>query len=387
MIDFNVIQNSYNENIRQPKFKQAMLKEYFQYKILDIINNSKWSDSLVFLGGSNLRIVHNFRRFSDDLDFDIKGDYDENDHENMCRYVCNQLAKEGVEVEIDREKKNKKDHHIAYTRYINFPKMLKIQGIHNDPRKKIFVKLDAQAHNYGNFSYTPEDRIINRFGVFTSVKTTPIDVILSMKYCSILERAKGRDFYDVTELVNLTKPNDDYLTNRFKHGKLKEDYYGPIHLKERIIKKIEKMEIKDWEEKIKEIERYIFNPAESSKILHFENWIMDPSFLRTFGLEVTGDNTVYDHVLSHRKRLRLNHYNRKVEISFYPDSDSFIPTPQRADVRLSFRNVYGDQTGKPLTNYPEKIERKEGFNILNFELNPESKDPINIDVQFIKKAN
>lgn len=382
MIDFNVIQNSYNENIRQPKFKQAMLKEYFQYKILDIINNSKWSDSLVFLGGSNLRIVHNFRRFSDDLDFDIKGDYDENDHENMCRYVCNQLAKEGVEVEIDREKKNKKDHHIAYTRYINFPKMLKIQGIHNDPRKKIFVKLDAQAHNYGNFSYTPEDRIINRFGVFTSVKTTPIDVILSMKYCSILERAKGRDFYDVTELVNLTKPNDDYLTNRFKHGKLKEDYYGPIHLKERIIKKIEKMEIKDWEEKIKEIERYIFNPAESSKILHFENWIMDPSFLRTFGLEVTGDNTVYDHVLSHRKRLRLNHYNRKVEISFYPDSDSFIPTPQRADVRLSFRNVYGDQTGKPLTNYPEKIERKEGFNILNFELNPESKDPININVQF-----
>ncbi len=41
-----------------------------------------------------------FRRFSDDLDFDIKGDYDETDHEDMCRYVCNQLAKEGVEVEI-----------------------------------------------------------------------------------------------------------------------------------------------------------------------------------------------------------------------------------------------------------------------------------------------
>ncbi|MCH7657696.1 MAG: nucleotidyl transferase AbiEii/AbiGii toxin family protein [Bacteroidetes bacterium] len=382
MIDFNVIQNSYNENIRQPKFKQAMLKEYFQYKILDIINNSKWSDSLVFLGGSNLRIVHDFRRFSDDLDFDLKGDYDETDHENMCRYVCNQLAKEGIEVEIDHEKKIKKDHHRAYTRYINFSKMLKIQGIHNDPRKKIFVKLDAQAHNYGNFSYTPEDRIINRFGVFTSVKTTPIDVILSMKYCSILERAKGRDFYDVTELVNLTKPNDDYLINRFKHGKLKEDYYGPIHLKERIIKKIEKMEIKDWEEKTKEIERYIFNPAESSKILHFKNWIMDSSFLRTFGLEVTGDNTVYDHVLSHRKRLRLNHYNRKVEISFYPDSNSFIPTPQRADVRLSFRNVYGDQTGKPLTNYPEKIKLKKNFSIIGFELNPESKDPININVQF-----
>ncbi|MCK4344626.1 MAG: nucleotidyl transferase AbiEii/AbiGii toxin family protein [Bacteroidales bacterium] len=382
MINFNEIQNSYNEDLRQPKFKQAMLKEYFQYKILDIINNSEWSDNLVFLGGSNLRIVHNFRRFFDDLDFDIKGDYDKNDHEDMCQYVCNQLAKEGVEVEIDREKKIDKDHHTAYTRYINFPQMLKIQGIHNDSRKKFFVKLDAQSHHYGNFSYTPEDRIINRFEVFTSVKTTPIDVILSMKYCSILERAKGRDFYDITELVNLTKPNNNYLVNRFKHGKLKEEYYGPVHLKERIIEKIKKMETKDWEEKTNEIERYIFNPAESSKILHFKNWIMDLSFLRTFGLEVTGDNSVYDHVLSPTKRLRLNQYNRKVEISYYPDSNFFIPTPQRADVRLSFKNVYGDQIGKPLTDYPEKIERREGFNIINFELNPESKDPVNIDVQF-----
>ncbi len=145
----------------------------------------------------------------------------------------------------------------------------------------------------------------------------------------------------------MTKPNVDYLLNRFKYGKLKEEYYGPIHLKERIIEKIKKMKTKDWEEKTREIERYIFNTAESSKILHFKNWITDPSFLRTFDLEVTGDNTVYDHVLSPTKRLRLNHYNRKVEISYSPDSDSFIPTPQRADVRLFFKNVYGDQIGKP----------------------------------------
>jgi len=167
MINFSEIQKSYNEDLRQPKFKQAMLKEYFQYKILDIINNSQWSDNLVFLGGSNLRIVHDFRRFSNDLDFDLKGDYDRTDHEDMCQYVCNQLAKEGIEVEIDREKKIDKNHHTAYTGYINFPQMLKMQGIHNDPRKKFFVKLDAQAHNYGDFSYTPEDRIINRFEVFT----------------------------------------------------------------------------------------------------------------------------------------------------------------------------------------------------------------------------
>ncbi len=382
MIDFTVIRNSYNENIKQPKFKQAILKEYFQYKILDIINKSEWSDNLVFLGGTNLRIIHNFRRFSEDLDFDIKGDYGEIDHENMCRYVCDQLAKEGVEVEIDREKKVNKDHHRAYTGYINFPKMLKMQSIHNDPRKKFFVKLDAQAHNYGNFSYTPEDRIINRFGVFTSVKTTPVDVILSMKYCSILERAKGRDFYDVTELVNLTKPNINYLVNRFEHGKLKEKYYGPIHLKERIIKETDKMGPKVWEEKTKEIERYIFNPAESSKVLHFKKWIKDPSFLRSFGFEVTRDNSVYDHVLSPAKRLRLNCYNRKVDISCYPDSDFFITTPRRADVRLTFKNVQGDEIGKPITNYPEKIKLRENYSIIGFELNSESNDPINIDVKF-----
>jgi hypothetical protein len=54
-----------------------------------------------------------------------------------------------------------------------------------------------------------------------------------------------------------------------------------------------------------------------------------------------------------------------------------------ADVRLSFKNVFGDQIGKPLADYPEKIKLREGYNFLNFELNPECKDPINIDVQFV----
>ncbi len=40
MISFKEIQKSYSDGINQSKFHQAMLKEYFQFKMLEIIFNS-----------------------------------------------------------------------------------------------------------------------------------------------------------------------------------------------------------------------------------------------------------------------------------------------------------------------------------------------------------
>jgi predicted nucleotidyltransferase component of viral defense system len=47
-----------------------MIREYLQYKILEILFDSPYSTGFCFLGGTCLRIVHGNRRFSEDLDFD-----------------------------------------------------------------------------------------------------------------------------------------------------------------------------------------------------------------------------------------------------------------------------------------------------------------------------
>ena len=68
MININQIEQFYPENLRS--FKRNILREYLQYKILEIIFNSGTAPKLSFIGGTSLRIVHENTRFSEDLDFD-----------------------------------------------------------------------------------------------------------------------------------------------------------------------------------------------------------------------------------------------------------------------------------------------------------------------------
>ena len=68
MISLDQILTQYPEQLRL--FRESILKEYLQYKILKSIFDQKSSEKLVFLGGTALRIIHGSTRFSEDLDFD-----------------------------------------------------------------------------------------------------------------------------------------------------------------------------------------------------------------------------------------------------------------------------------------------------------------------------
>jgi len=57
MLNLKEIENAYPENLR--KFRRFILREYLQYKILEIVFVSEFSDKLCFMGGTCLRIVHN----------------------------------------------------------------------------------------------------------------------------------------------------------------------------------------------------------------------------------------------------------------------------------------------------------------------------------------
>lgn len=72
MLNLEEILQAYPESLRT--FKRFLLREYLQYKILEIVfGASKYANQLCFLGGTCLRIVHNTSRFSEDLDFDNFG--------------------------------------------------------------------------------------------------------------------------------------------------------------------------------------------------------------------------------------------------------------------------------------------------------------------------
>lgn len=64
--------------------------------------------------------------------------------------------------------------------------------------------------------------IINKFDVLAGIGVVPEDVLLSQKFCAILNRRRpmGRDFYDAMFLAGKTKPDFRYLKDKAGIGSM-----------------------------------------------------------------------------------------------------------------------------------------------------------------------
>ena len=64
--------------------------------------------------------------------------------------------------------------------------------------------------------YQPEVMLLNKFDVFTEIRVTPLNILLSQKIDTAVnwKRPKGRDFYDITFLFGRTKPDLEFLNQK-----------------------------------------------------------------------------------------------------------------------------------------------------------------------------
>lgn len=258
MLSLQSIEQYYPDN--QKPFKRNILREYLQYKILEIIFNSKYAEELTFLGGTALRIVYNNSRFSEDLDFD-NFTLTEEQFADLAQEVKKGLELQGYEVEIKNVFKG------AYRSYIRMPKVLFDNNISNLQEEKILIQIDTVPQA---FDYKKDRKIINKFDVFTQVFTTPIDILLSQKLYAAVNRprAKGRDFFDIVFLIPQTKPNYAYLLAKtgVKNG---------AELKKIILEKTSNF---DFNELAKDIEPFLINPDDSKKVKLFRDYVATVNF-------------------------------------------------------------------------------------------------------------
>lgn len=253
MISINQIEQYYPENLRG--FKRNILREYLQYKILEIIFNSRLAPKLSFLGGTALRIVHENNRFSEDLDFD-NFKLGEDDFLLLTKEIQTGLQREGYNVEIRNVLKR------AFHCYIKLPQVLFDNAVSDLKHEKILIQVDTEPHD---FTYSPDKVFLNKFDVFTQISVTPPDILLAQKIYALLnrKRAKGRDFYDVIFLLQKTKPNYDYL-------KQKTGLADSQVLKEKVLDHVKGLNLKEL---AKDVEPFLFQPSDSKKIILFSDYI------------------------------------------------------------------------------------------------------------------
>jgi len=202
MLDLELILKEFSPLEQQ--FKRNVLREYLQYKLLDIIYKSNYSSSLVFLGGTALRIVHGNTRFSEDLDFDNLG-MSEPDFIKLSDFIKYELELDGYEIEMKQVFKG------AYHCNIKFPDLLYREKLSPVKSEKILIQLDTEPQNY---EYEQEKFMLKKFAFFRFISVVPVSTLLSQKIAALLgrKRGKGRDYFDVTFLMSKTLPDFQYLS-------------------------------------------------------------------------------------------------------------------------------------------------------------------------------
>jgi len=239
----------------QQAFKGRILREYFQHKILNLVYQSKYSNQLIFLGGTALKIIYGNPRFSENLDFDNLG-ISQNDFNLLTNSIKKSLEKEGYKIETRNVFKG------AFRCYLKILEVLFELKLTEHKSEKILIQLDTAPHK---FSYIPEDYLLQKFEVYRWIKVVPIDIILSQKIATIMERkrTKGRDFFDIVFLYSKTKPNYQYLDSRL--GIKNKD-----QLKKTLIKIAKEL---DFRALTDDVEPFLFDPSQKDRVLYFEKFI------------------------------------------------------------------------------------------------------------------
>ena len=201
MLDLQQIKKEYSEPLQG--YEMVIVREYLQVKILQAIFESPHASKLSFLGGTALRIVHGNSRFSEDIDLDNFG-LSWQAFGELVQKVKLFLELEGFLVETSMVAKD------AFHCDLRFPALLYDQGLSPHQQEKILIQLDTVAQGY---PYSPEVRILNKFDVFTEIRVTPLNVLLSQKIYTAVnrKRPKGRDFYDITFLLSKIRPDYGFI--------------------------------------------------------------------------------------------------------------------------------------------------------------------------------
>ncbi len=259
MMPLDVIQNFFPAEIKENAlYRKYMLKEYIQLLILDFLSTTPFIKKIVFIGGTNLRLVKGIDRFSEDLDFDCK-EFSGAEFLTMTDAVINFLKRSGLQVEA-RDRENSRLS--AFRRNLIFPELLFDLGLSGHKEERFLVKIESEDQR---IIYIPSMVNIKGCGFYFPFPVPPDGVLCSMKISAMISRGKGRDFYDAMFLLAQTPPDYSFLGQKLNIRNLDE-------LKIRVL---ESLKTTDLNVKKKDFEHLLFNKKNSERILYVADFFRD----------------------------------------------------------------------------------------------------------------
>lgn len=199
---------TYDSLIEQAKSREmpitkmrGILREYLQILILKEIYKTKSGKKLYFTGGTYLRLAHNMKRFSEDLDFNTNK-ITKSEFENLLKKIKIELRRLGINSEI------RFDHwDNMYVSDIVFSDIEKIYDVISRYSKKqgIVIKIETNKPKY---KIETETLAISGFGEVYPCLCTARGILFADKIDALAKKKKARHIYDIIFMLSNKYPID-----------------------------------------------------------------------------------------------------------------------------------------------------------------------------------
>lgn len=241
-----------------------LIREYLQVLILKAIYQSKYGGGLCFMGGTCLRICHDLKRYSEDLDFTLDKKIQNYSFDELNGIIVSFLENTDfdVDVHVSEEK-------VVQKSFIRVGKILHTFGLSSLKSQKIHVKLEVDTNPVSIGSGEMESFFVAKFNEMFPILKHTDDTLFSGKICAVLNReyTKGRDFYDLLWYLNRKQAiNLGFINRAFKQAKKKLHFKDSQDVLQALTEKVESVKIEDI---MKDMGRFLEDPTEEVVIRHY----------------------------------------------------------------------------------------------------------------------
>ncbi len=241
-----------------------IIREYLQVLILKAIYQSKYGKELSFVGGTCLRICHNLRRYSEDLDFSLDRKTSKYSFKELNEVIAGFLKHNDFEVDL-----NIQEEKTVQKSFIRISRILHFFGLSPLKSQKLHVKLEIDTNPVRVADKEIETFFVTKFDENFPILKHTDDTLFAGKICAALNRAytKGRDFYDLMWYLNRgTGINFRYLNKAFIQAGFSKQFKDENDV---INKLKEKIKIVDAKDIFKDVSRFLEDFSEEKWVKNY----------------------------------------------------------------------------------------------------------------------
>jgi predicted nucleotidyltransferase component of viral defense system len=186
-----VVREAEARNMPREKIR-GIVREYLQVIMLKHLYRSSYAGKFYFMGGTSLRLLYGLRRFSEDLDFNLKG-LGKTGFEECAETIRKDLLKEGITSELSFSNRD-----TLFIAEYSFKGIMEGYGI-TDKRGELVIKFEANKPVY---KLETETGVVNGFGELFIVNAMSKGSVFADKIDALRNKKMGRHVYDIIYMLS-----------------------------------------------------------------------------------------------------------------------------------------------------------------------------------------